>query len=129
MNVLVRGDFFADFLEPTAESIGPRLDGIDVAADGGERHSPDPAIQPLTDLGHGGFLPNLVDRGAMADHRRQLVMPFLVDLGPDLQDVADLAFHRKAAGIDLGRDPFDDDGAAAECRRFVGITHGFSSGL
>src|SRR5215208_2246865 len=90
---------------PGRERVAPAAHRVAVAGVARERNAAAPAI--VVDERHRPFAPGLVIRGPIADGRTELVVTVAEDVGFDLQHVADDAFDRKAASVDLGGNPLD----------------------
>src|SRR5207249_9506949 len=86
------------------EMIGPRFDRVSPKTDRIEAEARDPAIVVVE--GHGRLAPPAALIAILYD-RAQLVVTVTKQVGPDLERVADNAFDRIAATVELGVDLLD----------------------
>src|SRR5690606_4287983 len=99
---------------PGLEGIPPRLDRVEVAGVFGEGDAPAPPVEAGVLERHRHLVPVRLVLAAAFQHGGDLLVAFAEDVGPDLQNVADLALHRISAVVDLRPDVLDDDRRAAD---------------
>ena len=101
----------ADLVEPGAERVAPGLDRELVTGVALERKATGPAV--VVDEAHRRAAPLGLAGNAVQHRGGDLLVAVGEDVGPHLDGIADDAFRRRAAAVDLRPDRLDDDAALA----------------
>ena len=105
-NVLSRLGFLGEFSQPRGEQVHPCFDGVFVTSARLGVKRPAPTV--VDQRGHGNFGPDRRAQGAVKDHRTDNVMPLGENVGGNGNLFPQHPLDGESAGVNLGRDPFDD---------------------
>ena len=109
-NILASLEFLFKVVTPGLEMINPGLDGVVIRA---KRLDGKAAAPAVVDEGlHWSFAPDICLGVSPLQDRGKGILAIAKNVGVDSDFFAGDAFDRKAAGVDLRSDRFDDDSAA-----------------